>query len=128
MDLGTIALNSATIEILHPATREPVGVQVTLRSRHSDEIKAVERKYQQKVLRSGRGELNVKDIEAQTLDILVAAVEDWVWSKDTKWDGKSPTVADVRTILADKRAAFIRDQIDRALADEALFTNASVTN
>jgi len=128
MDLKSIALPRATIEILHPNLREPVGVQVTLRSRHSDEIKAVERRYQQKVLRSGRGELNVKDIEAQTLDILVAAVEDWVWSKDTKWDGESPTVADVKTILADKRAAFIRDQIDRALADEALFTNASVTN
>lgn len=128
MDLGAIALPSATIEILHPATREPVGVKVVLRSRHSDEIKAVERKYQQKVLRSGRGELNVKDIEAQTLDMLVAAVEDWTWSKDAKWDGKAPTLADVRTILADKRAAFIRDQIDRALADEALFTNASVSD
>lgn len=128
MDLGAIALNSATIEILHPATREPVGVRVVLRSRHSDEIKAVERKYQQKVLRSGRGELNVKDIEAQALDMLVAAVENWEWSKEAKWDEKTPTIGDVKTILADKRAAFIRDQIDRALADEALFTNASVGN
>ncbi len=128
MDLATLTTDLATIDILMPGKNEPTGLKITLRSKDSDEIKAVNRRWQQKALKGGRNRMTVEDIEANTLEILCAAVASWEWTGKAMWDGRKPecTPENVKKVLEHKGAWFIRDQIDQALADERLFSTASL--
>jgi len=128
MDLATLTIDQATIDILMPGRNEPTGLKVTVRSKDSDEVKATLRRQQAKALKGGRNRLSPEDIEVNTLEILCASVASWEWTGSAKWDGQKPdcTPESVKAILADRRAWFIRDQIDQALADERLFSSASL--
>ena len=129
-DLADIYQPTTTFDIVHPATREPVGVTVELFSPESPEVKAVNRRLRERALRSGRGGVNYDQIESGALDTLAAAVKSWSWADGMTWHGEVPTndAAFIRKVLGSPEGAFIRAQIDAKLASEADFTKASTTS
>jgi len=125
MDLATLVLPTVTIDILHPATGEPTGLRITLRHKDCPQVKSVVKKYTQKLITSRRQRLTVDELTEQEIEILIAVVESWEWGGSAKWHGKKPDISEVRAVLSEPGAAFIRQQIDDSLSDANLFTNAS---
>lgn len=129
MDLSKLHKDTQTVEITVPGTGKKTGLVIEIRSPEADEIKAIQRKWQNKALRSGRNVIGAEDIERQAIDTLVAAVDSWQWGSAT-WGGEKPncTPENVRKVISDPAGSFIRDQIDRAFGDEAGFFTDSGKN
>lgn len=120
MDISSISAASSSVSIRHPSTAEPIGLTITLRPATSPEVKQVQRRITNDALKS-RGKVTAEKVEANRLDVLVAATEGWTWESDTTWDGEKPeaNVENVRKVY--KRAPWIKDQVDEALSDDAAF-------
>lgn len=128
MDLSKLHVDTQSIDITVPGSGKKTGLTIEIRSPESDEVKAVQRKWQNKALRAGRNTIDADDVEKQSLDLIVAAVASWKWSGDAKWGGEKPdcTPENVRKVVSSPAGAFIRNQIDQAFGDEAGFFTDSV--
>ncbi|MCD1266072.1 hypothetical protein B5M44_19175 [Shinella sumterensis] len=127
MDLLTLQPNTLTVDLKHPATGEPLGVTVELRSLESDEVKAVERSIKNRALKSGRNAVSAEKIDDNTAALLSAAIVSWTFSGDANLGGdKKPACTDAnkRKLLA---VPAIAKQIDQALGDEAAFFASSAS-
>lgn len=129
MDISTLASDTQTIEIEHPATGEPIGISVEVRSPECDEIKAVRRKWQTRALRN-KQPLSAAEEDEMGAETLCAAVASWSWQKGLTFDGKEPdeTEAFKKAVLSSKKGAFIANRILEAIQDEAgFFTKSAKT-
>lgn len=127
MDLLTLQPNTLTVDLKHPATGNPLGVTIELRSTESDEAKAVERQLRNRALKSGRNAVSAERIDENTIALLSAVIVSWTFSGDANLGGdKKPACTDAnkRKLLA---VPAIAKQIDQALGDEAAFFTPSVT-
>lgn len=125
MDLLSLTPNTIMLDLKHPATGEPLGVCVELRSLESDEVKTVERQLKNKALKGGRNTVTAEKIDDNTIALLSAALVAWTFSGDANLAGdKKPTCNDTnkRKLLA---VPAIAKQIDVALGDEAAFFTTS---
>lgn len=148
MDLLTLQPNTLSVDLKHPATGEPLGVTVELRSLESDEVKAVERQLKNKALKGGRNTVTAEKIDDNTIALLSAAIVSWTWAKPIligekkDADGKlvPPVYGDEPSLGGDKKPACtdankrkllavpaIAKQIDQALGDEAAFFVSSAS-
>lgn len=115
-DISTIIANERTIDILHPATKEPIGLTIKLRPESHPAVREAVRKTMNDRL-SGRGKITAERLEANRLEIIIAAVGGWAWQGDTNFEGSKPEFAEpnVRKVL--KHLAWIKEQVDQALAE-----------
>lgn len=137
MDILAIQPTTITVDIKHPATGAPIGIQIECVSLEDDRVKAVERVIKNKALRGGRNVMTAERIEDNTINLLAAAVVGWKWEKPliSPANGKKPAVyGDQPDLEGDANPAFnrinvgkvlavgwIAHQIDTALGDEAAF-------
>lgn len=126
MDLSSITASQNTVEIRHPKTQEPIGLSITLRPATCDQVQAVKRKVTNENLRMRGKSLTAEKLEANGIEMLVAAIETWTWGKDVSgeeasWGGEKlePTPANIRKVL--REAPWIKSQVDDAFGDEAAF-------
>jgi hypothetical protein len=128
MDIASLYSDTTTIEIKHPQTSKPIGITVEIRSPESDEVKAVQRAWQNKALKSRGQGIGVDDVDNQVVDTMIAVVASWEWDKELKWGDKTPDNSDAfkREVLSSKAGSFILRQIDAAHGDEARFFENSV--
>lgn len=120
-DLASVEASDRVFSVRHPATNEPLGLSIRLRPQSSPEVKAVSRRLLDEGLKSrGKGITAVK-VESNTLDKLVAATAELIWSGTTNWRGEKleTTSANVRRLY--KEAPWIREQVEEELGDEAAF-------
>lgn len=120
-DLASVEASDRVFPVRHPATNEPLGLSIRLRPQSSPEVKAVSRRLLDEGLKSrGKGITAVK-VESNTLDKLVAATAELIWSGTTNWRGEKleTTSANVRRLY--KEAPWIREQVEEELGDEAAF-------
>ena len=137
MDILAIQPSTVTVDIKHPATGAPIGVQIECTSLEADAVKAVERAIKNKALRGGRNVMTAEKIEDNTIALLSAAIVGWKWDKPliSPANGKKPAVyGDQPDLEGDANPAFnkinvakllevgwVAKQIDAALGDEAGF-------
>lgn len=125
MDILAIQPTTITVDITHPATGAPIGLQVECVSLEADQVKAVERAIKNRALRGGRNTVTAEKIEDNTVELLSAAIVGWKWTDGlTLGDLKNPPLnkANVAKLLA---VGWIAKQIDTALGDEAAFFSPS---
>lgn len=113
------------IDILSPLDGEPFGLKVELRPPEAKERKAAERELQREGL-ARRGKLTPEKLERNSLTLLYAGVAGWHWgnSRDggqLTFEGKVPEFTEENFRKVMKKFAFIRNQIDREISDEASF-------
>jgi hypothetical protein len=127
MDILAIQPSTISIDIKHPATSAPIGLQIECVSLESDQVKAVERAIKNRALRGGRNTVTAEKIEDNTVEILSAAVVGWKWADGlTLGDLKNPPLnkANVAKLM---QVGWIAKQVDTALGDEAAFFAPSAT-
>lgn len=121
MDISSISAASSSVLIRHPSTTEPIGLTITLRPATSPEVKQVQRRITNDALKS-RGKVTAEKVEANRLDVLVAATEGWTWEGSTTWkNGEKPEASAENVRMIYKSAPWIKDQVDEALSDDAAF-------
>lgn len=119
-DIATIIPTTRTIDILHPATKEPIGLRIDLRPESHPAVREAVRKITNDRLNL-RGKLSAERMEANRLDVLIASIDGWNWEGDTTFEGEKLAFAEpnVRKVL--KKLPWIRDQVDIALAETEEF-------
>ncbi len=141
MDVLSIKPNTITVEIKHPKTGLPIGLDVECVSLESDECKVIDRQFRNKALRSGRNAMTAEGMEKHTVSLLAAAIVGWRWYAPERPKGeKGPPLApatlggDANPALTTENKnklleiAWIAKQIDGALGDEAAFFTTSETS
>lgn len=131
-DIGNIASSERTIDILHPGTKEPLGITVSLMHIDDPRLKKLKRRITDERLRlEQRGKaFKAEDIEENKNNLLFSAMTDWHWGKDADGDqntfrGEVPEFnrRNVVDVLDDK--PWFAEQINEAVSDtEAFFTNS----
>ena len=121
MDISSITPIVNELKIVHPSTAEPIGLTIRLLPITSAPVREIQRRMTNESLRTRGKALTADKLDANRLDILVAATEGWEWAEGATWHGEQPeaTPAAVRKVY--KEAAWIKDQVDNALNDEAAF-------
>lgn len=119
-DIATIIPTTRTIDILHPATKEPIGLRIDLRPESHPAVREAVRKITNDRLNL-RGKLSAERMEANRLEVLIASIDGWSWEGDTTFEGEKLAFAEpnVRKVL--KKLPWIRDQVDIALAETEEF-------
>lgn len=123
MDISAIKATSRTFELLHPATDEKVGIRWTLLPDSDPKIKKLQREFQNRQFEKRKMKLSAEQLEANTLETLIAATESWEWyGEEISFQGEKPefSEANVRKVL--KTVDWIKDQVkDEFNEREAFF-------
>lgn len=128
MDLLSIRPDSIEVPIVHPGTREPIGLVLKCVSLDDDRVKAVERVMKNKALRGGRNSITAERMDENTKALLAATVLDWVWPESlTLGELQRPdaTQANIRKLMD---VAWVAKQLDDALGDDSAFFTKQATN
>lgn len=131
--LKSIKPKTREVPIVHPETGRPVGLVFVIQSMMSSKVEAQNRRNLDERLKSRKGTVTAAQIDQQAISLLVAAVSDWRWELDdtgqqADWGGSQLpcTPENVRTVLADPDAVWIRRQVDEAVSDDASFFRTEV--
>ena len=133
MDIAVIkpVSEGLPVEILHPATGEPLGVSVKVRSAEEKIVKDVARAYidkQQKLKLRGK-DLTVDDYQMWRIKTLQAVIINWTWAKDTSWNGKKPDPdLEMLTELVENATWFAEQIEDVAKDSTAFFIDSKATS
>lgn len=121
MDISSITPSTNELNILHPATSEPIGLTISLLPLTSPPVRDVQRRITNESLRTrGKGFTSEK-LDANRLDILIAATQGFKWEGDANWNGEKPEATPQLVRKIYKEVPWIREQVDNALNDEAAF-------
>lgn len=120
MDISSISATAREVTIVSPATAEPIGLTISLRPATSPEVMIVKRRHTNEALKN-RGKATAEKIEANSLDILVAATAAWNWTGDLNFHGQKPELTPETVRRVYKELPWVRSQIDDAIGDEASF-------
>jgi hypothetical protein len=119
------------LDVLHPATREPIGLKVRMHGADSTVYQKANRAQQRSIAdraaRNRKLRLSAEEQDDLLLDLLVAATAGW--SGTASLDGAELpafTAAGARSLYL--RFPWIREQADAFMADRANFLPRSATS
>lgn len=120
MDLSNIVAVGRTVDILHPKTKEPVGLKVDLLPDTDEKVEAARRKIQNRRLASRSIKVTAEQMDAEGIELLSAAITGWEWCGELTFRGEKPecTPENVRRVL--KALPWVKKQID----EESGYTEA----
>lgn len=133
MDISVIkpVSEGLPVEIVHPATGEPLGITVRVRSSEEKMVKDVARQFldKQTKLKARGKDLSTDDYELWRIKTLQASIISWTWGKDTSWNGKKPEPdVEFLTELV-QTATWFAEQIEDVARDtSAFFLNSKTTS
>ena len=93
MDLNTIKTIDRDVNLAHPKTGEELGLVFHLRAPDSDEVKDVDRAWQNKRLlpKNRKKAITSEELERVTDNRIKAAVKGWTWEdKELTINGEQP--------------------------------------
>lgn len=117
------------LKLVHPKTEKYVGVTVNLHGPDSPQLKAVNARHREQMLRGGRFKASAAKLDKNGEELLVAAIESWTFEEGE--DGEQATLnGDANPACNDKNKLLLvksifGKQIDTALDDESAFITAS---
>lgn len=133
MSLKSIKIgNTSDLHLRHPVSDallfnddgSPMIISVT--GEHSDEYKAVTRRWQNDMLRRPNRKLNAEQVEERALNLLVAVTKGWrIQWEDGELLAFSPEAA--RTLYSDDEHAWIKLQVEAHVHDMSNFLGESLT-
>lgn len=123
MDIDNIAPEIRTIEIVHPGTREKLGIAVDICSIDDPRMKTLRRNIQNKAIQlQQRGKsFTAEEVEENQINIAAAMIVGWNWYGDATMNGQKPeySAKNVRAILTEKR--WFLKQVAEAIDDQNSF-------
>jgi hypothetical protein len=108
------------LQLLHPATEEPLGISFMIRSAESNEVKKIVRQHSDRFLASRKKKLTTSKVEAEYLDKAAAAIASWSWGEQ-QWKGEQPALSFEKAREVVEEAGWIYDQVAAASEDRANF-------
>jgi hypothetical protein len=118
------AAETAVVDIYHPVTKVAIGIQITVASTDSETFRKASQAQQNKRLKQmSRGRragatLTAEELEEESLDLLATCTIGW----DGVLMGTEPLAFSKQAAMnLYRKHAFIREQVDEAMADRALF-------
>lgn len=123
MDINEIKPTDRTIDIVHPATGDKLGITVTILSIKDPELKEIKRKMTDERLRlEQRGKtFKAREIESNTNILLFKAMRDWSWEGEATFKGEKPEFNRKNVLEVLEELEWLRDQIDAEVSDEKAF-------
>lgn len=138
MDLSTIKPGERMVEILHPATEEPLGIRVSLVHIHDESLKKLKRQFQDERYRlEARGKhFKAENVENNLNELNFTAMKGWEWynptgvkgdvgfdeTKQANWRGnKSPEFSKKNVLEIFESLPWFRDQIASEMGDDEAF-------
>jgi hypothetical protein len=123
MDISALVPVERTIEIVHPVTKEELGITVSLLSLNDDRMRKIKRKIQDERIRlESKGKsFKSADIEENEIAMVFAAMIGWEWKKDTEFEGEKPAfnIANVKKVLT--KLDWFKTQLMEAISEEEAF-------
>lgn len=123
MDLSDLKPVEKTIQILHPATSEETGVEVTLMSMEDSRMSKIRRQITDNNLsieQKGK-RLKAIDIEENLETLMFRSMVGWKWGGDSKFKGKKPPFNRANVLKVFAELPWFQKQIEGAINDEAGF-------
>lgn len=119
-ELSNIVAAERRLEVLHPASQEPVGLVLILLPDTHPQVKAAARKSINDRI-NHRGKVTAEQIEANRITMLAASVGGWEWQGDLTFHGEKPAFQEqtLRQLL--KELPWVAEQADAALGERAEF-------
>lgn len=127
-DISQIGYVERTVAILHPATKEPIGVSVTLMSPDDKRMTRVKDKItnERLSLESKGKAFKADQVKANRNLILFTAMTGWEWEGEANWDGEKPDLTPKNVNDVFDRAPWFMKQVDDAFSElESFFTEAN---
>jgi len=132
-DLTTITPIEQTLEIVHPASGEPLGVRVSLISLDDERTKRTKRTIaDQRLKLEARGKnFKAVDIEDNQRTLLFACMTGWEWyepkdgSNAPTFEGEVPDFNRKNVMAVFEKLSWFADQIDEALGETKSFFEES---
>lgn len=141
MDIGSIKPSEIVLEILHPASEQPLGIRVFLVSMSDERVKKVRRRIQDEKLKlDARGKhFKASEVEENTNSLIFNCMSGWEWYNPTgnpgdegydknaqpNFNGEIPDYNKSNVYAVFNELDWFSDQIAAALADEKAFFQAS---
>lgn len=118
VDVVSAANKGATVDIVDPVTGDVTGAKITVVGSDSDLYRKAQRKILNKRLNEKKGKTRAEELEAESLELLAQCTTGWEGIED---DGTPLTFSIDAARKLYKEFPFIKEQIDAAIADRALF-------
>ena len=137
MDIALIKPVDRKVKILHPATKEEIGIVVTIMSPRDKRLDGLRNQQAQKQLnlQTKNKSQKVDDLKSDRRKILFAAITHWEWGVDANgeansFNGESPSNITPLILkeIDDSDAAFIIEQIDDAFGEWESFLQVAETD
>lgn len=123
MDLSAIKATEKTVDIKHPATGLPTGLQLTIVPMTDQRVQAVQRKTTNARLAKRNAKLTSEQLEAEARELMDAAVVGVTWGGTASLHGEKPKHSP-ETVKALLDIDWIRKQVDEELSDQESFYQA----
>lgn len=123
MDLSTLKPTEREIEIVHPVTREPFDIKITLMSVTDERLAKLKRKFQDERLRletKGKG-FKAEDIDDNLKMLAFSSIIDWKWEGEANFHGEKPALNRNNAFRIFTELPWFLTQIQEAIGDEDAF-------
>lgn len=126
-DISEINYVEKTIEILHPATKEPIGINVKVMSPDDPRLDRIKTNIMdQRLALEAKG----KNFKAEQINknrdmILFRAITEWEWTGTTNFEGEKPELNQVNVLAVFNKLPWFRKQIDEGFSELEGFFNAT---
>ncbi|HFT6991410.1 MAG: hypothetical protein KH046_00865 [Stenotrophomonas maltophilia] len=119
-ELTNIVAEARRLDIVHPATQEPVGLVLILLPDSHPQVKGAARKTINDRI-NHRGKVGAEQIEASRISMLCASIGGWEWQGELTFHGEKPeyNLQTLQQLL--KELPWVGEQVDVALTDRAEF-------
>lgn len=124
MDLNTIKTVDRDVNLVHPKTGEELGLVFHLRAPDTDEVKSVNRKWQNKRLqpKNRNKAITSEELENVSDNRIKAAVTGWKWTdSELTLDGEQPEYSKQTLHAMLKDHAWIREFLSDECEDVTAF-------
>jgi hypothetical protein len=122
MDIANLKPQTRTIEILHPATKENLGIRVEVLSLEDSKISTQRRKIaNQKMQLEQRGKtFKAEDVETNLNELLFATIVSWDWY-DADFNGEVLSLTHANVMKVFKELPWFKDQLAEVVGDTESF-------
>lgn len=124
MDIGDIQPKNRPVEILHPSTREPIGLTIVIRPLDDKRVEAVRRRNLTAAMNQ-RTKPTAEQSDANAIALLVAATEELIWAPGVTFKGEVLDSSEASVKKLYLQAPWIKKQVDVELGDDAAFFETS---
>jgi hypothetical protein len=136
LDTATASEKGAIIPIVHPTTKEPIGINIKVLGKHSDTFRElvrdrINKRVKQESMAARRGKhldpRTAEEIERDALEMLVACTLGWDSGEGKDYiffEGQQLKYSPQNALTVYSKLIWLREQVDEAIGDLENFIQA----